>query len=82
VESALQQQAPAAGTADVLANLRGDIQFKGVDFRYSEQEQVLSDFWLQIQPGESIALVGHTGAGKSSIIKLVARFYEFQAGNC
>jgi ATP-binding cassette, subfamily B, bacterial len=80
VESALQQQPPAAGTAEVLANLRGDIQFKGVDFRYSEQEQVLSDFWLHIQPGESVALVGHTGAGKSSIIKLVARFYEFQTG--
>jgi ATP-binding cassette, subfamily B, bacterial len=60
--------------------LRGDIEFRHVDFRYSEQEQVLSDFSLHIQPGESIALVGHTGAGKSSIIKLVARFYEFQAG--
>jgi len=42
---------------------------------------VLQDFSLHIQPGESVALVGHTGAGKSSIIKLVTRFYEFQSGN-
>lgn len=60
--------------------LTGDIRFNSVDFRYSAQEQVLRDFCLHIQPGESVALVGHTGAGKSSIIKLVARFYEFQEG--
>ncbi len=60
--------------------LRGEITFSHVIFRYSEQEQVLNDFSLTIQPGESVALVGHTGAGKSSIIKLIARFYEFQEG--
>ncbi len=41
---------------------------------------MLSDFNLHIRPGENIALVGHTGAGKSSIAKLIARFYEFQKG--
>lgn len=61
-------------------SLRGEIVFDHVYFRYSSQEQVLNDFSLHIKPGESIALVGHTGAGKSSIIKLVARFYEFQEG--
>lgn len=60
--------------------LRGEISFQHVNFRYTEQEQVLSDFSLTIQPGESIAFVGHTGAGKSSIIKLISRFYEFQEG--
>jgi ATP-binding cassette subfamily B protein len=60
--------------------LTGDIRFEHVDFRYGEKEQVLQDFSLHIRPGESVALVGHTGAGKSSIIKLVTRFYEFQAG--
>lgn len=76
VESAVVQQEPA----QTIDHLDGKIEFQGVDFRYSEQEQVLSDFSLTIAPGESVALVGHTGAGKSSIIKLVARFYEFQAG--
>ncbi|HHY56684.1 MAG TPA: ABC transporter ATP-binding protein [Chloroflexi bacterium] len=60
--------------------LRGDIRFEHVAFRYGDKEQVLDDFSLHIRPGESVALVGHTGAGKSSIIKLVTRFYEFQAG--
>jgi ATP-binding cassette subfamily B protein len=60
--------------------LTGDIRFEHVDFRYGKKEQVLQDFSLHIRPGESVALVGHTGAGKSSIIKLVTRFYEFQSG--
>jgi ATP-binding cassette subfamily B protein len=63
-----------------VAELRGDIRFDHVDFRYTEQEQVLGGFDLRIDPGESVALVGHTGAGKSSIAKLIARFYEFQGG--
>ena len=63
-----------------VARLQGRIRFENVDFRYSEKEQVLDRFSLDIQPGETVALVGHTGAGKSSIGKLVARFYEFQGG--
>ena len=63
-----------------VPTLRGAIRFQNVCFRYSEQEQVLRDFSLDVPPGESVALVGHTGAGKSSIIKLIARFYEFQEG--
>lgn len=61
--------------------IKGEIIFDKVSFRYSEQEQILKNFSLTIPPGESIALVGHTGAGKSSIIKLIARFYDFQAGS-
>jgi ATP-binding cassette subfamily B protein len=60
--------------------LRGEIFFDRLSFRYTEQEQVLKDFALRIAPGESVALVGHTGAGKSSIAKLIMRFYEFQEG--
>ncbi len=63
-----------------VPELRGEIDFKHVDFHYSDQEQVLEDFTLHIPAGQSVALVGHTGAGKSSVIKLIARFYEFQDG--
>jgi ATP-binding cassette subfamily B protein len=61
--------------------LRGDIRFENLTFRYeAEKDAVLEDFNLRIAPGENIALVGHTGAGKSSIARLIARFYEFQQG--
>ncbi len=61
--------------------LRGAVTFDHVNFRYSSQEAVLNDFSLTIRAGETLALVGHTGAGKSSIAKLIARFYEFQSGS-
>ena len=60
--------------------LKGLIRFENVSFRYAENEPVLADFSLTIQPGENLAIVGHTGAGKSSLAKLIARFYEFQSG--
>ncbi len=64
-----------------VEQLAGHIQFTNVRFRYSDKEQVLNGFSLDIRPGETVALVGHTGAGKSSVTKLVARFYEFQKGS-
>lgn len=64
-----------------LTDVSGRIEFKNLNFRYTTQEQVLLDFNLTIPARETIALVGHTGAGKSSLGKLVARFYEFQAGD-
>jgi ATP-binding cassette subfamily B protein len=63
-----------------VPHLRGDICFECVDFSYSEQEQVLENFSLHIPAGQIVAIVGHTGAGKTSLIKLIARFYEFQGG--
>jgi len=59
---------------------KGSVEFINVSFHYSENEPVLRNFNLNISPGESIALVGHTGAGKSSIARLIERFYEFQQG--
>jgi ATP-binding cassette, subfamily B, bacterial len=61
--------------------LQGRIHFEHVYFRYVDNEPILADFNLLVSPGETLALVGHTGAGKSSIAKLVARFYEFQQGH-
>ncbi len=66
--------------ATALSEVSGRIEFQGVDFRYTEQERVLQGFDLTIEAGETVALVGHTGAGKSSLGKLIARFYEFQGG--
>jgi len=63
-----------------LPAIRGEIRFEHVDFRYNDTEPVLQNFSLTIHPGETLALVGHTGSGKSSIGRLIARFYEFQGG--
>ena len=63
-----------------LSRLEGRIQFDEVSFQYERGEPVLRDFCLDIQPGENVAFVGHTGAGKSSIAKLITRYYEFQQG--
>ena len=57
-------------------DIRGDVSFRQVTFRYKDGEEVLRDFSLDIQAGETIALVGPTGAGKSTIVNLICRFYE------
>jgi ATP-binding cassette subfamily B protein len=64
----------------VPPRLKGEIRFEGVSFEYTAGEGVLQDLDLHIRAREDLALVGHTGAGKSSIAKLIARFYEFQKG--
>lgn len=74
-ESTVQQTAN-----NPLPRIKGQVDFNHVTFAYGRKERVLDDFTLHIKPGESVALVGHTGAGKSSIAKLIERFYEFQAG--
>lgn len=63
-----------------IKEIKGKIDFKDLNFRYSTGAPVLCDFDLHIKPGENVAIVGQTGAGKSSIARLVARFYEFQEG--
>ncbi|MHA1674584.1 MAG: ABC transporter ATP-binding protein [Promethearchaeota archaeon] len=61
--------------------LRGEIEFQSMHFEYTSDKPVFHDFSLSIKPGESVAIVGHTGAGKSSLARLILRFYEFQDGH-
>jgi ABC-type multidrug transport system fused ATPase/permease subunit len=65
---------------DTVPPLAGKIEFQDVIFSYDQRQTVLAKFNLVIEAGETVAFVGHTGAGKSSIGKLIARFYEFQGG--
>lgn len=59
---------------------RGEIEFRNVWFAYHDRDWVLKDVSFSVQPGESLALVGHTGAGKTTITNLLLRFYDVQRG--
>ena len=61
--------------------LIGDIEFKNVDFEYIKGQRVLDDFNLTVPKGSTVALVGHTGSGKSTVVNLLCRFYEPTSGN-
>jgi ATP-binding cassette, subfamily B, bacterial len=60
--------------------IQGAIEFEHVDFYYEDRKPILSDFSLNVKPGETIALVGPTGGGKTTIVNLLCRFYEPKAG--
>jgi len=63
-----------------LPHVRGEVTFEGVSFAYNEGDWVLRDVGFTISAGESVAIVGATGAGKTSIISLISRFYDVQRG--
>ena len=65
----------------IANNLRGDIQFKNINFSYNESETVLKSISFEIKAGTTTAIVGSTGAGKSTIINLINRFYEINSGD-
>jgi ATP-binding cassette subfamily B protein len=64
-----------------LPEIKGEIRFSDVSFAYDKDTQVLRDVSFLVKPGETIALVGTTGAGKTTIINLLSRFYDVQQGN-
>jgi ATP-binding cassette subfamily B multidrug efflux pump len=76
--SQLVQDAPDARP---LLVHQGDIRFERVNFSYGGQKRVLENFSLHIRPGEKVGLVGRSGAGKSTIVNLLLRFYDLQAGS-
>ncbi len=63
-----------------LRDVRGEIEFRNVWFAYIGEEWVLKDASFRVMPGETVAFVGHTGAGKTTIINLLTRFYDYQKG--
>jgi ABC-type multidrug transport system fused ATPase/permease subunit len=76
----IQDQVQQDGSLEA-PHFKGAISFKNVHFSYIEGEEVIKGIDLEIQPGETIAIVGSTGAGKSTIINLLNRFYELQDGS-
>ena len=74
-ENVTDPQNPAS-----LKEVRGEIRFKNVWFAYNEQDWILKDVSFEVKPGETIALVGPTGSGKTTVINLINRLYDVQKG--
>ncbi|MFL2146646.1 ABC transporter ATP-binding protein [Desemzia sp. FAM 24101] len=72
---------PDEETARVLTQAKGAVSFRDVDFAYEEGQTLITDFNLEVEPGETIAIVGKTGAGKSTLINLLMRFYDVDKGS-
>jgi ATP-binding cassette subfamily B protein len=68
-------------TVTELPEIKGEVTFDQVSFAYDADTQVLNNVSFKIKPGETIALVGPTGAGKTTIVNLISRFYDIQQGN-
>lgn len=76
----MPEQTPDADPAAELVDPAGRITFDSVSFRYVEDTPLIEDFNLNVEPGQTIAIVGPTGAGKTTLVNLLMRFYEIQAG--
>ena len=76
----LTPSVPESPTAKSLDDIRGEIRFENVTFGYEDHKPILRGLDFEIEPGETFALVGETGAGKSTIAKLITRFYDPQEG--
>lgn len=69
-----------AEDATVMPKIKGKVAFENVNFSYDETKQILNNVSFTVNPGESVALVGPTGAGKSTIVNLISRFYNVEEG--
>ena len=74
-EQSAEPEAPAA-----LPEVRGEVRFEHVSFRYKPEQPLIDDLSLVAEPGQTVAIVGPTGAGKTTLVNLIMRFYELDAG--
>jgi ATP-binding cassette subfamily B protein len=77
----VDQEPLARGAAPADGRLRGELHFKGVAFGYDSEKPILSDISFHCAPGQTIALIGSTGSGKTSLVNLLPRFYDYTKGS-
>lgn len=75
------EESPEAENAVSTENIKGEVEFRDVHFGYNEDKIIINDFSSKIKPGQKVAIVGPTGAGKTTIVKLLMRFYELNSGS-
>ncbi|MBB5117893.1 multidrug ABC transporter ATP-binding protein [Streptomyces eurocidicus] len=75
-----EEQSPEVTTAPVPERVRGEVAFEEVSFRYDPDKPLIEDLSLTVRPGQTVAIVGPTGAGKTTLVNLLMRFYEVNGG--
>ncbi|ROQ32186.1 ATP-binding cassette subfamily B protein [Streptomyces sp. PanSC19] len=75
-----EEQEPDAPTSEKPLDLKGKVALEGVSFRYEEDKPLIEDLSLTVDPGQTVAIVGPTGAGKTTLVNLLMRFYEVTGG--
>ncbi len=75
-----EEETPDVATGAVLGEVSGAVALEHVNFRYEPEKPLIADFNLQVRPGQTIAIVGPTGAGKTTIVNLLMRFYDIDSG--
>ena len=76
-----EEESPEHATPVSSEEIKGHVRFENVHFGYDPEVQVIRDFTAEVKPGQKIAIVGHTGAGKTTIVKLLMRFYDVNEGS-
>src|SRR5690625_99064 len=75
-----EEQTPDRATSQLPARTDGHVEFRGVSFSYDPADPLIEDLSLSVRPGETVAIVGPTGAGKTTLVNLIMRFYDIDAG--
>jgi len=75
-----EEETPDPVDAEHISDIKGSVEFRNVKFGYTDEKTIINDFSATVQPGQKIAIVGPTGAGKTTLVKLLMRFYDVNSG--
>ncbi|NLD79146.1 MAG: ABC transporter ATP-binding protein [Mollicutes bacterium] len=76
-----EEEPTNSNVIDNLDDIKGAVEFKNINFGYDKNKIIINDFSIKIKPGQNVAIVGPTGAGKTTIVKLLMRFYDLNSGS-